>query len=174
VDESSNSGTGFLAEVAREWELATKPAEDAGIRTVHLRTGIVLSPEGGALLQMLLPFRLGLGGVIGDGRQYMSWVNVNELPAMIEFIIGCSTIRGPVNLVSRQPATNREFTKSLGAVLHRPTVIPMPSFLAKLMFGEMAEELLLTGAKVIPQKLIDAGYQFKEGDLENTLGELLQ
>jgi len=173
VDESSDSGTGFLAEVTRKWELATKLAEDAGIRTVHLRTGIVLSPAGGALQQMLMPFKLGLGGVIGDGRQYMSWVNVNELTAMVEFIIGCSKISGPVNLVSRQPVTNREFTKSLGAVLGRPTLIPMPPFLASLLFGEIAKELLLTGAKVIPHKLIDAGYQFKEGNLENTLNELL-
>lgn len=173
VDESSDSGGGFLAELARQWEMATKPAEAAGIRTVHLRTGIVLSSAGGALQQMLLPFKLGLGGLIGNGGQYMSWVSINELPAMIEFIIDHSEIGGPVNLVSTQPVTNREFTKSLGSVLGRPTLIPMPAFLARLLFGEMADELLLSGAKVTPQKLIDAGYLFKENSLKNSLLELL-
>jgi len=173
VDEGTESGSGFLAEVARQWEQATAAAEAAGIRTVHTRFGIVLSAEGGALKRMLLPFRLGLGGVIGSGRQYMSWVDVGDAVRAMEFLIRDSDLSGPVNIVAPRPVDNREFTRTLGRVLHRPALIPMPAFQARLLFGEMAEEILLTGVKVLPTRLADAGFHFDKPELENALTLLL-
>jgi uncharacterized protein (TIGR01777 family) len=173
VDESSDSGSGFLAEISRQWESSTAAAEAAGIRTVHARFGIVLSKKGGALKRMLLPFRLGLGGVIGSGMQYMSWISMGDLLKIFEFLIEKEELAGPVNLVAPNPVTNREFTRVLGRVLKRPTVIPMPAFQARLLFGEMAQEILLTGARVLPTRLQDAGFEFAEPDLEQALGSVL-
>jgi len=169
LDESESSGDGFLAEVCREWEAAADPARDKGIRVVHLRFGVVLSGEGGALAKMLLPFRLGLGGVLGDGSQYMSWIALDDAVGVVFHAISRDDLQGPVNAVSPNPVTNREYTKTLGRVLRRPTVVPVPSFGARLAFGEMADELLLTSARVRPRRLLETGYDFRFAELEEAL-----
>jgi uncharacterized protein len=173
VDESASPGTGFLAEVCREWEAAAQPARDAGIRVVNLRLGVVLSTHGGALAQMLTPFKLGLGGPIGSGQQYLSWIAIDDLVSAIEFALRAETMAGPVNAVAPQPVTNREFTKSLGHVLGRPTVFPMPAFAARLAFGEMADEMLLGGVRVVSHALLTAGFTFQYPELEAALRHLL-
>lgn len=173
VDEDSDPGSGFLADVAQHWEEATRTASEAGIRTVNIRTGVVLSPEGGMLDKLLLPFKMGLGGIIGSGQQYLSWVSLSEIVNMIHFILENESIAGPVNLVSKQPVTNYTFTKTLGSVLKRPTLIPLPAYAVKLAFGEMGEELLLSGARVLPNRLIEEGYKFKDVDLKATLASFL-
>ena len=173
VDESSNPGSGFLADVCQKWENATKPASKSGIRTANIRIGIVLSPLGGALQKMLFPFKMGLGGIIGHGQQYMSWISINDITKSIQFIIEDNSIAGPVNLVSKNPATNQAFTKTLGSVLNRPTLFPLPAFVARLIFGEMADALLLSSTRVIPKKLEEAGYKFIDEDLQVTLKSLL-
>jgi uncharacterized protein (TIGR01777 family) len=173
VDEDSPAGSGFLSEVAIRWEQATQPAEQAGIRTVHIRTGVVLSPNGGILKQMMLPFLLGLGGMVGNGRQYLSCVSINELTQMMQFILDNESISGAVNLVSRKPVRNFEFTRALGKTLHRPTIFPLPAAVARIMFGEMADALLLSSTRVYPSRLETAGYQFIDDDLEKTLKSLL-
>jgi len=173
VDESSPPGQGFLAEACQPWEAATGPAREAGIRTVNLRIGVVLSRQGGALKKMLTPFRLGLGGVIGSGRQYMSWIALDDLVGAILFALSHESLAGPVNMVAPHPVTNHEFTKTLGRVLGRPTVFPMPAFAARLAFGEMADELLLSGARVEPRALTSAGFQFQYPQLEPALRHVL-
>jgi uncharacterized protein (TIGR01777 family) len=173
VDENSPHGSGFLAEIAQQWEQATQPAVKAGIRTVNIRTGVVLSTDGGMLDKLLLPFRMGLGGIVGSGKQYLSWVSIHEIVSMIMFLLENREIAGAVNLVSPEPVTNRDFTKTLGAVLHRPTVVPMPSYAVKLAFGEMGKELLLAGARVKPTRLTEAGYEFRDWDLLEALRKLL-
>jgi len=174
LDETSALGGGFLADVVKQWEAATVPAVDAGIRVVNARFGMVLSVAGGALKKMLLPFRMGLGGVIGSGKQYMSWVSIEDLTGMIQYAIANDSLRGPVNFVSPHPVTNHEFTKTLGRAVHRPTVFPMPAFMARLAFGEMADELLLASARVVPGKLLDSGYKFRHPGLRDALEHLLQ
>jgi uncharacterized protein (TIGR01777 family) len=173
VDESSAPGRGFLADVCQQWEAATQPARDAGIRVVNLRLGVVLSPRGGALAQMLTPFNLGAGGVIGSGRQYLSWVALDDVVSAIRFALRTATLAGPVNAASPQAVTNREFTKTLGRVLGRPTLFPMPAFAARLAFGEMADEMLLGGARVEPRALMSAGFAFQFPELESALRHLL-
>jgi uncharacterized protein (TIGR01777 family) len=173
VDENSPAGSGFLAEVAIRWEQATLPAEQAGIRTVHIRTGVVLSTHGGILKQMMLPFSLGLGGIVGNGKQYLSCVSINELTDMMQFILDNESISGAVNLVSRKPVRNIEFTRALGKALHRPTIFPLPAAIARIMFGEMADALLLSSTRVYPARLEQAGYPFLDDDLEKTLKSLL-
>jgi hypothetical protein len=173
IDENEPRGSGFLSDVASDWELATGPAIDAGLRVVFLRLGLVLSPSGGALKMMLGPFRWGLGGVIGSGRQYMSWIDLDDVLGVIGLIFDDSNISGPVNVVSPQAVTNREFTKTLGRVLARPTVARIPTFAARLIFGQMADELLLRGARVTPRVLCDAGYQFQRPQLESALRNVL-
>jgi uncharacterized protein (TIGR01777 family) len=173
VDENSPAGSGFLAEVAIRWEQATLPAEQAGIRTVHIRTGVVLSTHGGILKQMMLPFSLGLGGIVGNGKQYLSCVSINELTGMMQFILDNESISGAVNLVSRKPVRNIEFTRALGKALHRPTIFPLPAAIARIMFGEMADALLLSSTRVYPARLEQAGYPFLDDDLEKTLKSLL-
>lgn len=173
VDEDSYQGTGYLAEVSERWEKATKPASDAGIRTVHIRTGVVLSPNGGMLQKMLLPFKMGLGGIVGSGQQYLSWVSINDIASMIQFLLENESISGAVNLVSKQPVTNYTFTKTLGSVLNRPTLIPLPACVARLVFGEMADALLLSSTRVLPKRLAEAGYNFIDVDLNRTLKSLL-
>ena len=167
--EGSPPGKGFLAEACVAWEAAAKPAADAGLRVVHLRIGVVLHPKGGALKQMLLPFKLGLGGVIGSGRQYMSWIALDDLIGIFQHALANDSLRGPANAVAPNPATNREFTKSLGQVLSRPTIFPMPAFAARLAFGEMADELLLASTRVEPARLAASGYSFAYPQLEATL-----
>ncbi|MCF7849677.1 MAG: TIGR01777 family oxidoreductase [Kiritimatiellales bacterium] len=174
LDEESGAGEGFLSNVCKKWEAAARPTDEAGIRTLSIRTGVVLSTEGGALKKMLMPFRMGGGGILGNGRQYMSWISLGDMVRSIRFLIDTDSIGGAVNLVSPNPVTNREFTKTLGQVLHRPTILPLPAFAARILFGEMADELLLGGCRVIPQKLLDAGYQFRNPDLQTVLVELLR
>ena len=173
VDESSTAGGGFLSEVCQEWEAAMQPAKDAGIRVVQLRIGVVLSPSGGGLSKMLTPFKLCAGGVIGNGRQYWSWISIDDAAGAIHHALMTESLSGPVNAVAPNPATNREFTKTLGRVLRRPTIFPMPAFMAKLMLGEMAEDLLLSSTRVEPKKLQDTGYEFRQPTLEKSLRHVL-
>jgi uncharacterized protein (TIGR01777 family) len=174
LSEESSAGTGFLAQVCREWEEAATPAVQAGIRTVHLRTGIVLSTKGGALKAMLLPFKLGLGGRSGDGRQWMSWIDVQDMVGAIHHILKNDLMQGAVNMVAPKPVRNAEFARTLASVLSRPAIFPMPAFAAKLVFGEMGEELLLGSQKVEPGKLISSGYPFRYRELRGSLEGLLK
>jgi uncharacterized protein (TIGR01777 family) len=173
VDESAENGSDFLAGVGAQWEQASLAARDAGIRTVNMRTGVVLGKEGGALKEMLTPFKMGLGGVIGSGQQYWSWVSLDELVNMIEFVINTESLRGPVNLVSKPAVTNKEFTQSLARVLNRPAIFPMPAFMARLLFGEMADAMLLSSVRVYPKKLENAGYRFMHSNVDDALSTLL-
>lgn len=173
LTESSAAGNGFLADVCKEWEAAAQPARDAGIRVVHLRFGMILSAKDGALAKMLLPFKMGAGGVIGSGKQYWSWVSVDDAASMCLFAIGKPELSGPVNAVAPQPVTNTEFTKTLGKVLGRPTIFPMPAFAAKLALGGMAEALILSSARVVPAALEAANYPFRHPTLESALRSLL-
>src|SRR5690349_15210194 len=161
LNEESVPGNDFLAEVCVAWERATRDAEARGIRTVHARFGIILDPDGGALAKMLTPFRMGAGGRIGDGKQWMSWIALADVIKGLMFVIENHSITGPVNFVAPNPVTNSEFTKTLGDALSRPTLFPLPSFAARLAFGEMADALLLSSAKVEPKRLRDSGYRFK-------------
>lgn len=169
LDESSSPGTGFLPDVCREWEAATEIAAGAGIRVVNARLGVVLSRRGGALKSMLLPFQLGAGGRVGSGRQYWSWIDLDDVVAAIRHSIESDGVYGPVNLVSPHPATNAEFTKVFGKVLRRPTIFPMPAFAARLALGQMANDLLLASARVIPRKLQETGFEFRFTDLAAAL-----
>jgi hypothetical protein len=173
LDEASHAGEGFLPDVCRQWEAATAPAADAGIRVVRLRFGVVLSPAGGALAKMLPPFRMGVGGRLGDGRQYMSWIALDDVVGAIHHTLMHDTLAGAVNAVAPHPATNLEFTKTLGRVLHRPTIFPMPAAAARLAFGEMADALLLASARVYPARLLESGYAFRCPQLEAALRHLL-
>ena len=173
LDESSNAGDGFLADVCREWEAACEPARAKGIRVVNLRTGVVLSPCGGALQKMLLPFKLGVGGVVGDGKQHWSWIAIDDLIGAIHHALTHEELSGPVNVVAPHPATNRQFTKVLGKVLRRPTIFPLPAFAARLVLGEMADSLLLASARVLPKQLQETGFDFRFADLEDALRHLL-
>lgn len=173
LNETSAPGEGFLPNVCREWEDAAKAAKEAGIRVVHLRFGIVLSPKGGALAKMLTPFRLGLGGRIGNGRQWMSWIALDDAIGAIYHAMVNENLSGPVNAVAPHPVTNREFTKTLGRVLWRPAIFPMPAFMARLVFSEMANDLLLGSTRVQPVKLLQSGYHFLHADLERSLRHLL-
>jgi len=173
VDENHPPGAGFLADVCRQWEAATAPAAAAGIRVVLARLGVVLDASGGALARMLPPFRLGLGGVIGAGNQFMSWVTLADLVSLLEFLIARADIAGPVNCTAPGAVTNRVFTKTLGRVLRRPTVAALPGWLARLALGEMADALLLGGARVEPRRLCAAGYQFLHPELEPALRQIM-
>ena len=167
LTEESPNGTGFLAHVCEEWEAAAKPIESKNVRVVYTRFGIILSPKGGALGKMLIPFKLGLGGVIGSGQQYMSWIALDEVLGIIYHILKTESLTGPVNVVSPHPVTNFTFTKTLGKVLSRPTILTVPAALVRLVFGEMADEMLLSSQRVSCSKLTQAGYQFCLPDLEN-------
>ena len=167
--EDSLPGDDFLANVCQEWERAADPLRSRGIRTVHLRIGVILSSKGGALAKMLFPFKMGVGGVIGDGRQYMSWVSLDDVIGAVLHCVNRTDLQGPVNGTSPNPATNREFTKTFGKVLNRPALLPMPAFVAKLAFGEMGQALMLASTRVVPKKLQDTGYQFRYSNLENAI-----
>ncbi|MFN0136727.1 MAG: TIGR01777 family oxidoreductase [Phycisphaerae bacterium] len=169
LTEESAAGGGFLPDVCREWEDATHAASAADVRTVNVRIGIVMTPLGGALQQMLPPFRFGVGGVVGSGRQYMSWIGLDDLIGVIHFSLFAETLRGPVNATGPQPATNREFTHALGRVLRRPTILPLPAFAVRAVFGEMGEALLLGGNRAVPRKLEQAGFRFLCPTLDETL-----
>ena len=170
LTESSAPGIGFLAQVCREWEAATAPATARGIRVVNLRIGLALSAAGGALAKMLIPFRLGLGGVVGDGKQWMSWIALADLIDAIHHALDTEPLHGPVNAVAPTPVTNAEFTRTLGRVLGRPTtILRVPAFAARLAFGEMADELLLTSQRVMPARLQASGFVFRHPTLEGAL-----
>lgn len=173
LTEASGAGSGFLADVCRDWEAATDLARQNGIRVVNLRFGVILSTAGGALAKMLTPFKMGVGGVVGSGRQYMSCISIADCIGAIQQALAADKLTGPVNVVQPGPVTNREFTKTLGKVLGRPTIFPMPAVAARLAFGEMADQLLLASARVEPQKLLAAGYQFRHPDLETALRHVL-
>ncbi|MGD9628751.1 MAG: TIGR01777 family oxidoreductase [Pyrinomonadaceae bacterium] len=174
MTESSPAGKTFLAEVCKEWEAESRRAEDLGIRTVLLRTGIVLSKDGGALATMLTPFKLGVGGVIGDGKQWMSWISLDDVVGIINYVLENETVRGAVNNTAPNPVTNEEFTKTLGSVLYRPTFLPLPEFAVHMVFGEMGDALLLDSTRVIPKRMNDAGYEFKYSDLKTALENALK
>jgi len=174
LDELQPAGRGFLPEVCVQWERATQPAVEAGIRVVNLRIGVVLSTRGGALQQMLLPFRLGLGGRIGSGTQYWSWISLPDLVRAIEFSLENEAVVGPVNAVAPQSLSNSDFTKVLGKVLHRPTIFPVPGFMARLALGEMANDLLLSSIRVTPSRLLDAGFEFEHPQLDEALRAVLE
>ncbi|MGH9669735.1 MAG: TIGR01777 family oxidoreductase [Terriglobales bacterium] len=173
LTEESTSGSDFLADVARQWETASGPATRAGIRTVMLRIGFILSPRGGGLARMLPPFRMGLGGRLGSGRQWMSWISIVDVVGAIQHALATDALWGPVNTVAPHPVTNAEFTRTLGRVLGRPTIFPLPAFAARLAFGEMADALLLASQRVQPVKLQSSGFQFRHPELEGALRELL-
>ena len=169
LTESSSAGKTFLAEVAKEWEAESRRAEDLGIRTVLLRSAIVLSKEGGALATMLTPFKLGVGGVIGDGKQWMSWISLDDVVGIVNYALEHENVRGAVNNTSPNPVTNEEFTKTLGTVLYRPTFLPLPEFAVHMVLGEMGDALLLDSTRVVPKRLMDAGYEFKYPELNSAL-----
>jgi len=172
--ESSPAGKGFLADVCVEWEAATQPAEAAGIRVAHLRTGIVLSPRGGALKKLLPLFRLGLGGRMGSGRQWQSWISIDDEVAAIDHLL-TSSVTGAVNLTAPTPVSQAEFTKTLARVLRRPAFVPVPAFGPKILLGsELADALLFTGQKVLPSVLERDGFRFAHSDLESALRHLLK
>ncbi|MCI5161704.1 MAG: TIGR01777 family protein [Candidatus Electrothrix sp. AX5] len=173
LDEGSRKGTGFLSDVSQAWEEATLPAAEAGIRVVNTRFGMVLSPNGGALAKMLPPFRMGLGGVVGDGSQHMSWVSIHDVAHIFQYIIEHEGLHGPVNIVAPHPVTNQQFTRVLGDMLRRPAFFPVPKFFLSLFLGEMAQELLFASTRVYPRKLQNSGYVFVRPDLESALESLL-
>jgi uncharacterized protein (TIGR01777 family) len=174
LTEDSEPGSDFLANVCRMWEAATAPAADAGIRTVHLRTGIVLSSKGGALQRMLTPFKLGLGGRIGSGTQYMSWVSIDDEVGAIVHALTSDSVVGALNATAPSPVTNAEFTHTLGRVLHRPTILPTPLAPLKARFGEeLVQSLLLFSQRVEPAKLRTTGYDFRHVALETALRVIL-
>jgi uncharacterized protein len=174
LTEDSPSGGGFLAEVCRAWEGAADPAREAGIRVVNTRSGLVLSPSGGVFPRILIPFRLGLGGRLGSGRQWWAWISLHDELRAFRFLLTQDDVSGPVNLTAPRPVTNAEFTHALGRVLGRPTVIPVPSFALRLVLTtQMADELLLSGHRVTPARLLGAGFEFVNTDIEDTFRELL-
>jgi len=174
LTEESAQGTGFLPEVCAAWEDEIKRAEALPARVVYLRIGVVLAKDGGALEKMLTPFKFGVGGTIGSGKQYMSWIALDDLIKMFHFVMENENLRGAFNAVAPNPVSNEEFTKTLGTVLNRPTVLPVPEFAIKMLFGEMGETLLLEGARVVPQKLLDAGFDFDYLNLEAAMRHVLK
>jgi uncharacterized protein (TIGR01777 family) len=173
LSEESPMGKGFFANLCRDWEAATAPAQARGIRVVHARMGIVLSPSGGALAKMLAPFKLGLGGRFGSGRQYLSWVSIEDVIGAISHALMSEHLRGPVNVVAPQTLTNAEFTRTLGRVILRPTLVSVPRLALRLFFGKLAEEAILASARVVPSQLIATHYKFQYPDLEGALRHAL-
>ena len=173
LNEGSPRGSGFLPDVCLGWEEATESVSKAGIRVVNVRFGIVLSKDGGALAKMMTPFKIGMGGKIGSGTQYMSWIAMDDVTSAIYHTLITESLKGPVNVTAPNPVTNKEFTSTLGEVLKRPAVVPIPAFAAKLAFGEMANDLLLASTKVAPKRLSDSGYKFQYPELENALKHVL-
>lgn len=171
--ETAEAGSGFLSDVCKEWEQATKPASEAGIRVVNLRFGVVLGKEGGSLAKMLPAFKMGMGGPLGDGQQWISWVSIDDAVRAVEFALDHKTLAGPVNVVSPHPVRNKEFAHAIGHALHRPEVVPIPKQMLKFMFGEMANETLLASTKVLPHKLQMEEFQFAYADLRMALEAIL-
>lgn len=172
LNESSAPGSGFMAELCEQWEAAAQPARDAGIRVVHLRFGVVLGP-GGALARMTPIFRLGLGGPLGSGRQWMSWISLDDVVAAILFALDTPILAGPVNFTAPNPVTNAEFTRVLARCLHRPAIFPAPAFALRIALGQMADEALLASARVLPARLTEAGFQFQHPTIEEALAAAL-
>lgn len=173
LTEASIPATGFLPQLCLEWEAASAEAEKAGIRVVHLRFGVILSPRGGALAKMLPVFKIGLGGPLGDGKQWMSWISLPDVVRMVQFALGNQHLHGVVNAVAPSPVTNAEFTRTLGHILNRPTILPAPAFVLKLAFGEMADATILCSARVLPTRLQEAGFRFGHAQLETALRAVL-
>lgn len=169
LTETSRPGDTFLANVCKEWETESRRAEDSGVRTVLLRNGIVLSKDGGALATMLTPFKFGVGGVVGSGQQWMSWVSLDDVVRIVNYALENENLRGAVNVVAPHPVTNEEFTKTLGEVLYRPTILPLPEFAVNLVFGEMGDALLIDSIRAIPKRLEEAGFEFKFPNLKSAL-----
>ena len=172
--ETSEAGEGFLTTVCRDWEQATAPASEAGIRVVNLRFGVVLGKEGGSLAKMLPAFKMGMGGPLGDGQQWVSWVSIDDAVRAVEFSLNNENLSGPVNVVSPQPVRNKEFAQAIGHALHRPEVVPVPKRMLKFMLGEMADETVLASTKVLPHKLLSKGFAFEHPDLETALAAILR
>lgn len=172
LTEESAAGAGFLADVVHAWEAAADPAREAGIRVVHLRQGIVISKDGGALKPMLLPFKLGVGGRVGSGKQWWSWIGMDDLVASYAHVLE-GDLAGAVNATTPNPATNDQFTKALGSALHRPTVLPVPGFAARTLFGEMGDAMLLGGQRVLPARLVEAGFDFSAPTIDLALERAL-
>ncbi|MXW22600.1 MAG: TIGR01777 family protein [Candidatus Dadabacteria bacterium] len=173
LTERSKVGSGFLPDTCLEWENEANRASDLGVRVINLRMGVVLSPEGGMLSSLLLPFKMGLGGVIGSGDQYLSWISIEDLSRIIVYLLGREEVRGPVNAVSPNPVTNREFTTALATVLRRPALLTIPAFAVRLFFGEMGRSTMLAGSMVFPEKLLSSGYEFLHKDLRPTLEDVV-
>ena len=173
LTESSSAGDNFLAEVCKAWETESRRAEDAGIRTVLLRSGIVFSKDSGALSTMLPAFKLGLGGVVGSGKQWIGWISLDDEVGVINFALENENLRGAINATTPNPVTNEQLTKTLGEILYRPTFIPLPEFAVSMIFGEMGDELLLSSAKVLPRRLQEAGFEFKYTELKPALEHAL-
>ncbi|HSB76966.1 MAG TPA: TIGR01777 family oxidoreductase, partial [Terriglobales bacterium] len=174
LTENSEPGYSFLGMVCREWEAATQAAAEAGIRTVQLRIGIMLSMSGGALKQMVTPFRYGLGGIVGNGKQYWSWVALEDVAGAVQHALVHDGLAGPVNVVSPNPVTNIDFTRAIAQVLRRPALFPLAPFAVRLFFGQMGEELLLASARVLPTKLEASGYKFRYPELKPALVDILR
>ena len=173
LTESSPPGNDFLADVCVEWEKATEHARAKGVRVVNTRFGIILDKEGGALAKMLTPFRMGIGGRVGDGKQWMSWIALDDVIGALQFVLNNETLNSPVNFVAPNPVTNAEFTKTLGRILSRPTLFPIPEFGVRLAFGEMADALLLSSRRVEPRSLEQSGYEFRYSELKSALRAIL-
>jgi hypothetical protein len=171
--EESEPGFGFLAEVCRDWEAAATPAAVSGVRVVHMRTSLVLSADGGALAKMLPAFRLGVAGRLGSGHQWWSWIGLRDAARAFLFAVETNRVHGALNLSTPTPVTNAEFTRTLGRVLHRPTLIPIPAFGLRMIAGDMAEEMFLASQKVLPKRLTEAGFRFEDLELEPLLRKLL-
>lgn len=169
LTEDSPAGQGFLADVAKDWESAAKPASDAGIRVAHLRIGIVLGKNGGIIKSMLRPFKLGLGGTLGSGRQFMSWISLKDIVRAFGFIIDSPSLSGAFNLTAPSPCTNLEFTRALGRALHRPTIFPVPAFILRIILGDFADEVLLGSTRAVPKRLMESGFSFEHKDLDSAL-----
>jgi len=173
VSEKASLGDSFLAEVCRQWEKESQRLTALGVRVVNLRFGMVLSPNGGALQKMVPPFKAGLGGVVGSGEQYIGWISIRDLVEIVSFCMANEQIRGPVNVVSPIATTNKELTKLLGKILHRPTLFKVPAFVVRTLFGQMADEMLLASTRATPQVLLESGYQFLDQSLETVLTSCL-
>ena len=173
LDETREHGRGFLAEICRQWEGAARRAEKYGARVVMMRSGIVLSSNGGALERMLLPFRFGVGGRLGNGRQWTSWIALDDMVRAIAWIIEHREIAGPVNMTSPNPVTNGQLARTIGRVMHRPALFPVPGFVLGMMFGEMADEMLLASQRVVPTVLLKSGFDFRSPTIDEALGRII-
>jgi uncharacterized protein len=174
LTEDSSSGSGFLSEVCRQWEAATEPASLAGIRVANTRFGVVLTPHGGALEKMLQPVRLGLGGKIGSGRQYVSWITIDDLTSAVAYVLDHEEMSGPINLVAPNPVTNAELTRAIGRALSKPAILTVPTFVIKLAYGEMGDETILASARVMPEKLLATEFRFAYPDIDSALRHVLR